>query len=102
MSTVLSATLDFNSKLQGLVTELRGEIGTTLRGSKDARERLLRSEYVSNRGLSCHAFVLFCFIRIEISIYHTEYLSTLLCSCSVLGHTQVAFKCGVITRNQNV
>ncbi|XP_067055781.1 uncharacterized protein [Acropora muricata] len=40
--SVLSATLDFNSKLQGLVTELRGEIGTTLRGSKDARERLLR------------------------------------------------------------
>ena len=61
VSTVLSATLDFNSKLQGLVTELRGEIGTTLRGSKDARERLLRSEYVSNRGVTCHAFVLFLF-----------------------------------------
>ena len=46
-STVLSVNLDFNSKLQGLVNELRGEIGGALRGSKDAKERLLRSEYAN-------------------------------------------------------
>jgi len=40
--SVLSVTLDFNSKLQGLVNELRGEIGATLKGSRDAKDRLLR------------------------------------------------------------
>ena len=45
-STVLAINLDFNTKLKGLVNELRGEIGATLKGSKDAKDRLLRSEYV--------------------------------------------------------
>ena len=45
-STVLAINWDFNTKLKGLVNELRGEIGATLKGSKDAKDRLLRSEYV--------------------------------------------------------
>ena len=45
-STVLAINLDINTKLKGLVNELRGEIGATLKGSKDAKDRLLRSEYV--------------------------------------------------------
>lgn len=44
--SVLAINLDFNTKLKGLVNELRGEIGATLKGSKDAKDRLLRSEYV--------------------------------------------------------
>ena len=43
---VLAVNLDFNTKLQGLVNELRGEIGATLRGSRDAKDRLLKSEYI--------------------------------------------------------
>ena len=43
--TVLSVSLDFNSKLQGLLNELRGEIGAVLRGNKDAKDRLLKSEF---------------------------------------------------------
>lgn len=42
--TVLAVSLDFNSKLQGLITELRGELGAVLRGNKDAKDRLLKSE----------------------------------------------------------
>lgn len=40
--SVLSENLDFSCKLQGLVNELRGEIGATLKGSKDARDRLVK------------------------------------------------------------
>ena len=43
--TVLSVSLDFNSKLQGLINEFRGEIGAVLRGNKDAKDRLLKSEF---------------------------------------------------------
>lgn len=43
--TVLSVSLNFNSKLQGLINELRGEIGAVLRGNKDAKDRLLKSEF---------------------------------------------------------
>ena len=50
---VLSANLDFNGKLHGLVNELRGEIGATLRGSRDAKDRLLKSEYDRNLVLFC-------------------------------------------------
>lgn len=76
---VLSATSDFNSKLQGLVNELRGEIGTTLRGSKDARERLLRSEYVINRGLLCYALT-FCFSLESKYLHIIQYIHQLCCA----------------------
>ncbi|KAL9974713.1 hypothetical protein ACROYT_G011786 [Oculina patagonica] len=40
--SVLAVTLDFDSKLQGLINELKGELGAVLRGNKDARDRLLK------------------------------------------------------------
>lgn len=44
LSLVLTDNQDFNSKLQGLINELRGELGAVLRGSRDARDRLLKSK----------------------------------------------------------
>ena len=44
--------MDFSSKLHGLVNELRGEIGGTLRGNKEAKDRLLKSEQYS-MNISC-------------------------------------------------
>jgi len=51
-STVLAASLDFNSKLQGLINELKGEFGAVLRGNKDAKDRLLKSECSDIQGCS--------------------------------------------------
>lgn len=48
--TVLSVSLDFNSRLQGLLNELRGEIGAVLRGNKEAKDRLLKSEFNDTPG----------------------------------------------------
>lgn len=44
LSLVLTDNQDFNSKLQGLINELGGELGAVLRGSRDARDRLLKSK----------------------------------------------------------
>ena len=44
MLLVLTDNQDFNSKLRGLINELRGELGAVLRGSRDARDRLLKSK----------------------------------------------------------
>lgn len=61
--------LDFNSKLHGLVNELRGEIGATLRGSRDAKDRLLKSEFISDPKLSllqsCSRTVIFKMLRMR-------------------------------------
>ncbi|KAJ7350121.1 hypothetical protein OS493_038407 [Desmophyllum pertusum] len=40
--SVLAVNLDFNSKLHGLINELRGELGAAQRGNKDAKDRLLK------------------------------------------------------------
>ena len=49
-STVLAVNLDFNSKLHGLINELRGELGAAQRGNKDAKDRLLKSECNDAKG----------------------------------------------------
>lgn len=50
--TALAVSLDFNSKLQGLINELRGEYGAVLRGNKDAKDRLLKSECIDTQACS--------------------------------------------------
>ena len=42
--SVVAANPDLYSRLRGLLNEVRGELGRTSRGNKEARERLLTSK----------------------------------------------------------
>lgn len=52
--SVLTDNQDFNSKLRGLINELRGELGAVLRGSRDARDRLLKKISITQFVINEH------------------------------------------------